>query len=625
MKHSQRIIPALGISLVLSSSLVSLPLPGYGAPAPEGKEAAIPGVKEIPKPSVIKEEQGKVYLSKDDDDVIFKALTDEMKRSCDRLKLGSHNLPYFLQYKVLETDMFYLSASCGAVTSETRNRYRRLYTDVRVGDYELDSSKEPSGMSSIFGRFTGGGKELPVEDNYDAIRHEVWMATDTGYKDAIEQYENKKARLKARPEEDRLPEMTKEKPVVFIKPRLSLKIDEDKWRKVARDLSGIFIKYPEIDNSVVYLSSQVGNAWLMNNEGFKHRDGHVQTLLSIMAKIRSKDGHSYSDVEFVAADNPDELPDYATLEQKAKNLIKRLKKIAEAPTAQTYSGPVLFEPDASSSLLYSALSRMMGGTHDSGNNYFAEQNPLKNKLNQRIGSRIINVFDDPLAEEYKGKKLYGAFEVDDDGMPAERIQLVDKGILKTFCTSRRPTRGVMKSNGHSGDGAGTVSILFVSTEPSMNAKQLKKKLIELGKDEGYDYVYIVRNMARMPSWLMSMGSMLSSVFSSFGGGLTLYPTEVYRVSVKSGKEELVRGATVSVQPDRVLRDLVAGGSDETATLVAHGPTSATSIVVPSIILRDVDLKEPPKESEKAPVLSNPLKDEQEGKQKAVEVQNESKN
>lgn len=603
---------ALTLATTLALSAVALPAMAKEKTkkAKESAEARIARDTTDNKPKVLKEENGRIFLSKDEDDVLFDALIDEMKRTTNRLKLGTHDLPYFVQYKVLETEMFYLSASCGALTSESNTRYRRLYTDIRVGDYELDSSKEPSSMSSLFGRSSSGGKELPVEDDYNAIRHEIWLASDSNYKDAIEGYEEKKARLKAKPESDRLGEMTKETPVVFIKPALSLKVDEEKWKKVTKDLSAIFLKYPEIDNAVVHFSSQVANAWLVNNEGFKHRDGHVQTLLSVLAKIRSKDGQTYADVEFVSAENPDEMPDYATLENKVAALVKRLKRTADAPLVSSYTGPMLFEPEASSSLMHTALTRLLGGAHDVSGSSWGGDHPFKNKLGQRVGSRILTVVDDPYATEFKGKKLFGNYEVDDDGVPAEKITLIEKGTLKTLCTSRRPTRGVPKSNGHSGDGSGTVSILFVSTEPSMSAKQMKRKLIELGKEQGYEHVYIVRSMARLPTWMLSLGSMLSSVFSSFGGGISLYPTEIYRVSVKNGKEELVRGATVSVQPGDVLRDLVAGGSDTTASLVAQGPTSAASIVTPSIILRDVDIKEPSKSSEKLPVVPSPLKEEQ---------------
>jgi predicted Zn-dependent protease len=576
----------------------------------DGAESAIARDTIDTRPKVLKEENGRVFLSKDENDVLFEALTDEMKRSTDKLKLGTHGLPYFVQYKVLETEMLYLSASCGALTSENNTHYRRLYTDIRVGDYDLDSSKDSGSMSSLFGRLSGSGKELPVEDDYAALRHEIWLASDSNYKDAIEGYEDKKARLRAKPESDRLGDMTKETPVVFIKPALKLKVDKDKWKKVTKDLSAIFLKYPEIDNAVVHFSSQVSNAWLVNNEGFKHRDGHIQTLLSVLAKIRSKDGQTYADVEIVAAENPDEMPDYATLESRVDKLVKRLKRTAEAPLVTNYTGPMLFEPEASSSLMHSALTKLLGGAHDVSGSSWGGDHPFKNKLGQRVGARIISVVDDPYATEFKGKKLFGNYEVDDDGVPAEKLTLIERGVLKTLCASRKPTRGVTKSNGHSGDGTGTVSILFVSTEPSMNPKQMKKKLIELGKEQGYDDVYIVRSVARLPTWMLSLGSTLSSIFSSFGGGLSLYPTEIYRVSVKNGKEELVRGATVSVQPGDVLRELVAGGSDVTASIVAQGPTSATSIVTPSIILRDVDIKEPSKASEKLPVVPSPVKEQQ---------------
>ncbi|MBX9665967.1 MAG: hypothetical protein K2X93_00015 [Candidatus Obscuribacterales bacterium] len=606
LRYQSRLLPlttALALSLLIAQPAV------FSKEKTSSKDDITSGIKEE-RPPILKEENGKIYLSKDEDDVIFQSLNDEMNRSKTRLKLGTHDLPYFVQYKVLETDMYYLSASCGALASESRSRYRRLYTDVRVGDYDLDSSKDSASVSSLFGRFSSGGKELPIEDDYFAIRHEVWLAGDAHYKDAIEQYEAKKARLRSRPETDRLGEMTKEKPVVFIKPRLELKIDKEKWKKVTKDLSAIFLKYPEIDNAVVHFSSQVANAWLINNEGFKHRDGHDQTLLSVLAKIRSKDGQTYADVEFVAAESPDEMPDYATLEARVAKLVKRLKRVAEAPLVTSYSGPMLFEPEASSPLLHSTLTRMLGGAHDvSGGSYLSSDHPFKNKLGQRVGTRIVTILDDPNATEFRGKKLFGHYEVDDDGVPAERISLIEKGVLKTLATSRMPTRGIPKSNGHSGDGVGTVSIMFVSTEPSMNAKQMKKKLIELGKEQGYEHVYIAKSIARLPTWMLSLGSMLSSVFSSFGGGISLYPTEIYRVSVKNGKEELVRGATISVQPDHVLRDLVAGGSDEIATLVAQGPTSAVSIVAPSIILRDVDIKEPSKESEKLPVVPSPVKEQ----------------
>ncbi len=551
---------------------------------------------------------GPLYLSKDEEDVIFRAMKDEMDRSVSKLKLGTHDLPYFVQYKVLDSESFYINASYGAISQARGSQTRRLDSDIRVGDYDLDSSKGGgSALSSLFGMsLGGGGGYISVEDDYDALRNEIWLASDSAYKKAIEAYESKKAGLKAKPESERLPEMTKVRPVVFIKPRVTIKVDRAYWEKTSRDLSAIFLKYPQIDNSVVHFSTTAGSAWLINNEGVKHRDGRLQTVLSILAKVHAPDGRTYSDVEFVAAESPDELPDYKALEKLVHKLIERLEKVASAPMAKGFSGPVLFEPEASAVLFHSVLSRTLGGAQESSREGFGGGHPFQDKLNQRVATRTLNVVDNPNAKKYEGTKLFGSYEVDDDGVPSQKITLIEQGVLKTFCTSRQPTRGVEGTNGHSGDGSGTVSILFVNGNPSLNPKQMKKKLIQLGKEQGFDHVYIVKDAVKLPTWLLGMSSGLSSIFSSFGGGLQLFPTTLIRIDVKSGKQDLVRGPTVQIQPARILKDIEALGSDETVTNIASSQSSATSIITPSVIVRDVDLQEPEKTVSRPPVVKNPL-------------------
>lgn len=547
---------------------------------------------------------------KESDDILFKALQDEMARNKERLKLGVHSQPYFLQYKVLDSETCYITASCGALAQSRTSRSRYLYSDVRIGDYNLDSSRKPGNLDSLFGSSSMGvSQSLPIEDDYYALRHQIWLASDRAYKKAIESYEDKKANLKAHPETDRLGDFTKEKPVVFLKPAVSLKLDKKKWEDTCRKLSEVFVQYPEIEYSVVTFTSQAGNAWLVNNEGFKHRDGKLQTILSVFARIRAKDGRPYCDAEFMAAESDKELPDIKNMEKSVKDLVARLKRTAEAPLAKAYSGPILLEPEASAPVLYMAIANMTAAAHEKSesSSLFRSVQPSRHKINQRVSSRLLTVVDDPAATTYKGAPLLGNYEVDDDGMPAQKITLIEKGILKNFCTSRIPTPDTSGSNGHSLNGVGSVSVLFVSAEPSLQAKRLKRKLMDLGKEQGYDEVYIIKRIVRIPSWLSSSDSeSSSSFFSKLGGDLTLYPTEVYRVSLKTGKEELVRGGRLSVQMARVLRDITCAGDDERACSFVQDAMYVSSLVVPSIVLYDADLKEPAKSGEKPPVLESPL-------------------
>ena len=544
----------------------------------------------------------------EEESVMFKALKDELDRTVKRLKLIKHEKPYFAQYKVLESDSVYVNAAYGSVSRSSRSKSRRFYSDIRVGDYKLDSSKGQSSLSSLLGSsYLTGGVSLPLEDDYYAIRHEIWLASDKAYKKAIETYEAKKAELRANPVAERLDDLSKEKPVVFLKPRVSMSIDRKKWENRARRLSAIFLKHPEIENGLVDFNYRAVNAWLINNEGFKHRDGQLACELSVSALIRDKDGRPYSDSVVFVGDKPSDLPDYEKMALKVKDLISSLKNVTTAPSAESYSGPVLFSHEASGVLMNSVLSKLLSGPQasKSGSRLFKKEHPFINQIGKRVASRILNVIDDPNAKEFNGKKLFGHFEADDDGVMAKKLTLIEKGVLKTFCTSRAPTRGVKGSNGHSGNGVGTTSVLYVWCDPSMSSKKLKKKLRSLGKEQGYEDVYYVKRFAPKLG-LLSLESSLSGLFSGMMGARSLRPSEIYKVNVKNGKETLVRGASVTFEPRRVVREIVGGGKKQEAILVASKGGRTVSIVTPDLLIRDLDIKEPSKKSRKPPIVPNPL-------------------
>ena len=66
------------------------------------------------------------------EDVVFKALEDELKRSLT-LHLDDLDKPYFIQYGVDDGVTYRLSAEYGALTRSDRNQTRVLHSQVRVG------------------------------------------------------------------------------------------------------------------------------------------------------------------------------------------------------------------------------------------------------------------------------------------------------------------------------------------------------------------------------------------------------------------------------------------------------------------------------------------------------------
>ncbi|MBS1993259.1 MAG: hypothetical protein JSS83_22240, partial [Cyanobacteria bacterium SZAS LIN-3] len=189
--------------------------------------------------------------SPEQDDVIFKALRDEMNRSTTRLHLDQYKGPYFVSYTVRQADEFEVTASFGAIDNTNKDVSRTLRVDVREGDYSLDSAHGGGGGSLSFLGGGGGGSALVVDDNYDAIRHELWLKTDAAYKKAIEDLAAKKATLQESNIKDPPDSMSKEKPVVDISPVAKLDIDTTKATDMVRRLSAVFKDYPKVQKSFV--------------------------------------------------------------------------------------------------------------------------------------------------------------------------------------------------------------------------------------------------------------------------------------------------------------------------------------------------------------------------------------
>src|SRR5215467_11543554 len=125
----------------------------------------------------------------------------------------------------------------------------------------------------------------------------------------------------------------------------------------------------------------------------------------------------------------------------------------------------------------------------------------------RVGARVlpatVTVVDDPSAKEFKGTPLIGGFGVDDEGVRAEKVALVESGTMKAELMSRRPGPDFQESNGHGraaflNDAKPTMSNLIFSSTETMPPADLKKKFLDAcrgeKKAERAQYCLIVREM-----------------------------------------------------------------------------------------------------------------------------------
>src|SRR5882724_3925307 len=144
------------------------------------------------------------------DDVVMKAMSDELARSVSQLRVTDLEKPYFISYRVDDVNSAIVSATLGSVTLSNPVRTRVIGVEVRVGDYAFDNSNFVTAQSAR--SMSAGVLQGPLDDDYQQIRRQLWLATDAQYKHVAEEFSAKKAALANRKRTTDVADFSKESP-----------------------------------------------------------------------------------------------------------------------------------------------------------------------------------------------------------------------------------------------------------------------------------------------------------------------------------------------------------------------------------------------------------------------------
>jgi TldD protein len=469
-------------------------------------------------------------------DVVLRAMREEMDRSKAKLKLDNVAAPYYIEYRVTEIDQEEASAVFGALRGQQRDHGRLLRVVVRVGDYKQDS-------------FYGSGEgtvDLVASDNdVFAIRQRIWLATDRAYKSATESLSAKQAALKQLKVDVPVDDFAQAAPVEDIGPLAHFSTNDfSPWVRLVEEASGEYRSDPEIESFDSSLRFMVENRYFVNSEGTVSRSGSTHYVISISGSTQAKDGMLLQRSHADQGNDLKELPTRAEFLKTTDALRDSLKLLRDAPVAdEEYRGPVLFSNDAGATVVSDLVEpNVLGRKPKLGEN--ARTTGLwSSSYKSRVLPEFINVVDDPTITTIAGQPLFGKYTLDDEGIKAQRVSLIEKGQLVSYLIGRQPIRDFPASNGHGRAGAaGTPgphpgNLILQSTDPQPDAG-LKERLIELCKKRDLPYGLYVATM-----------------------GPRLEPRLLYRVWTKDGHEELVRGGVFGDLDVRSLRgDLIAAGT-----------------------------------------------------------------
>jgi hypothetical protein len=506
-------------------------------------------------------------------DPILRALQAELTRSKSQLKMDNVDSPFYIEYRVFDVEQFDASAAFGALRDQNRTRLRLLRAVVRLGDYKLDS---------FFNAGQGISDILPLDNDELAIRHQVWLATDQAYKRASEAFSNKKAQLKQLNIDQPVDDFAKAEPAVSIGPTAKLDVDPAKWTKMLESATSVYRNDTQIQTFMASLNFTVLSQYFVNTEGTvtRHGSAHYQILLS--ASEQAPDGMRLERAPQFTANHIEELPTPDEFQKDALKLVEDMKTLREAPVVdEEYRGPVLFSNDAATDMFFDLVVPNVLGRRPAPGRPARTVGAFASSWKARVLPDFISVVDDPTVDTFAGHGLGGSYKVDDEGVPAAPVTVVDKGTLVNYLIGRVPIRDFAVSNGHgraSGNGntAPAPGNLFFRPAKTATREELKKQLLDECRTRGLKYGYFVDTL-----------------------GPRLSPRMLYRVWTDDGHEELVRGAIFNELDIRALRsDLVAAGDDPLVSNRTGLPFM--TIVSPSVLFDELEVKRADNTKEKLP-------------------------
>jgi len=517
--------------------------------------------------------------SNDHGDAVLKAMLAELKRSQEKLQLGQLQRPYYIDYQVTEVQDNIADATLGALRTDQINSGRLVRVVVRIGDYKQDS---------YFGEGTGAVDVMPTDNDEMALRRQLWLATDKAYKSALGGLTEKQAALKNVETENDLADFSEEKPAQSVRDLAKLDVDVDRWKQTLRTASDLFRADPSLETSSAFLNFRVLNRYFVNTEGTVARNGRTIYTFLFSGSDQADDGMHLERSHGWVVTKSDELPKADEIEKEAKQLIGSFKALKKAPLVEDdYRGPVLFSADAVTSLFERLIVPNILGVRPDLGNPARTNGEFASYYKGRVLPESFTVVDDPKAKEIDHQALAGTYDVDDEGVEAQKVTVIEKGVLTNYLLGREPIRDFPHSNGHgrtalAGAPRPQISNLIFKATNGMPVEELKKKLIQMCKDQGRPYGYFVETT-----------------------GPQLSPRLLWRVYVNDGHMELVRGAVFKQLDTRALRsDIVATGTD--AYVYNRAEPLPSAIIAPSILFGELEIQRANRTREKLPQYPAPV-------------------
>ena len=534
---------------------------------------------------------------------VISTMKTELERSIRAL--STQDPPaYFIGYTLTDTQRATVSGSNGALLSSEEGRNRWLEVSVRTGSYELDNTHKVDGRQPANG---GPGTNAPIDDDNDVLRRVLWLETDKQYRSAAEALIKVKTgnEVKVQTAEGRAPDFSRDKAQTSVGPWVSFTLDRKPWEEKTRAYTKYFRESPAVINSIVTFTALAQNALQVTSEGTELQFGQVRYRLELFIQGKAGDGmdiERYYNFDWV---NPADAPDDKAVYAASAQLRKEMEGLVVAPLNDPSVGPALLTGRAAAVFFHEVFGHRAEGHRQKDVN---EGQTFAKMVGEPILPDFISVVDDTTRRKLGKEDLLGYYQFDDEGVKAQKVTLVDHGVLKNFEMSRSPLADFPVSNGHGRRQLGATPVsrqgnLIVESSKTLTNDQLRAKLIELVKQQGKTYGLLIDDIA--------------GGFTFTGRGqpqaFQVQPLVVYKVFADGRPDELVRGVDIVGTPLAALTKIVATGDTLEVFNGYCGAESGSvpvSAAAPALLTSELEVQKKQSSTDRPPILPPPAHDTQ---------------
>ena len=510
---------------------------------------------------------------------------------------------YYIGYTVHDVRVSQIVASFGAVEHSEDSRQRFASVDVRVGDYALDNTHpiRGEGGGGGGGGNRGGGVAIPLSDDAKPIQLALWQATDRAYKSSTEALIRVRTNVASKIQDEiAASDFSREEPQVHAGQPVSYTIDDRAWEARLRRVSALFADDPLLFDGSVSLTVRAGNRYLTNSEGSRIATGDLQYRLFIQAATKAADGMELPLYRSYFSRTPEGLPDEKQLLSDTRDMMTMLANLRQAPLVEPYSGPAILSGRAAGVFFHEIFGHRVEGSRQRNAD---DGQTFGGRLNESVLPSFLSVVFDPTIRARASTELMGYYEYDDEGVRAQRVSVVDQGMLKTFLMGRSPLRTLARSNGH---GRGEPGRVPVSRQSNLIVEASRAvpsaTLVQMLKDEA-----------------RRQGKPFGLLFDEIEGGFTItgrdnpnafnvMPHVVYRIYTDDRAPELVRGVDLIGTPLSAFSKFIAA-SDKVDVFNGMCGAESGSVPVsassPELLVSEVEVQKKSQSQETMPILPAP--------------------